>query len=174
MSAPTEREEKARGAISWRRAEIWVAIVLCFLGSLVVIDSVRLGASWGSDGPEAGYFPFYIGLILCVSSAAVLVQALFGRSARQHAPFVESPALRQVLSMFVPAALFVLGIQLIGLYVAAAIYIAGFMVWLGRYSVLRSALVGVLVSMLAFLTFEIWFQVPLYKGAFNPLEFLGY
>jgi len=23
-------------------------------------------------------------------------------------------------------------------------------------------------------TFEVWFQVPLYKGAFNPLSFLGY
>jgi hypothetical protein len=58
--------------------------------------------------------------------------------------------------------------------VAAAVYIAGFMLWLGNYSVLRSVLLGVIVSAVAFVTFEIWFQVPLYKGAFNALGYFGY
>jgi hypothetical protein len=30
------------------------------------------------------------------------------------------------------------------------------------------------VSAVAFVMFEVWFQVPLYKGAFDPLAFLGY
>ena len=30
------------------------------------------------------------------------------------------------------------------------------------------------VAAIAFLTFEVWFQVPLYKGAYDPLAFLGY
>jgi riboflavin transporter FmnP len=76
--------------------------------------------------------------------------------------------------VLVPAALFVLGIQLAGLYVAAAIYIAAFMRWLGNYSWLKSVVLGTVVSAAAFLTFEVWFQVPLYKGAFDPLSFLGY
>ena len=70
--------------------------------------------------------------------------------------------------------MFVLAIQIIGLYVAAALYIAGFMIWLGGYSWLKSILLGVAVSAVAFLTFEVWFQVPLYKGMYNPLAFLGY
>ena len=63
---------------------------------------------------------------------------------------------------------------MIGLYVAAAIYIAGFMIWLGKYGWLKGVLLGIAVSAVAFVTFEVWFQVPLYKGAFDPLAFLGY
>jgi hypothetical protein len=162
------------GGISMRVVEIVVAAALLALGSLVVFDSRRLGSSWGSDGPEAGYFPFYIGLIICLASLVILVQAILDRDGRGQKLFVEWGPLRHVLSMLLPAVLFVLAIQLVGLYVAAALYIAGFMLWLGGYSLLRSVLLGVIVSVIAFVTFEIWFQVPLYKGAFNPLEFLGY
>jgi hypothetical protein len=102
------------------------------------------------------------------------VQAIRDRSERGRRAFVDWQPLRQVLSVLVPAVLFVLAIQAIGLYVAAALYIAGFMLWLGNYSFAKSAVLGVMVSAIAFVTFEIWFQVPLYKGAFDPLAFLGY
>ncbi|MGZ8153944.1 MAG: tripartite tricarboxylate transporter TctB family protein [Burkholderiales bacterium] len=174
MSEQSDRSDTAVRGIRRRTAEIAVAAILFALGSLVVFDSRRLGSSWGSDGPEAGYFPFYIGLIICISSTAILAQAIFGRSRRRDEIFVEWQPLRQVMSILVPAVFFVLAIQLIGLYVAAAVYIAGFMLWLGGYGVAKSVGLGVIVSALAFVTFEIWFQVPLYKGAFDPLWFLGY
>lgn len=170
---PEPSNRQTRG-ISIAGAEIAVAAILFFFGALVVFDSYRLGFRWGSDGPEAGYFPFYIGLIICVSSLVILGQTLFGRRAGREGVFVEWQPLRQVLSVILPAAAFVLGIQLIGLYVAAAIYIAAFMRWLGRYPWWKSVVLGIAVSAVAFLTFEVWFQVPLYKGAFNPLGFLGY
>ena len=172
----TEADYRAarRGGITTRAAEITVALIVFALGALVLYDSIHLGFRWGSDGPEAGYFPFYIGLIICVSSTVTLAQVLFGRSAKLGGLFVEWQALRQVLSVLIPASLFVLAIQIIGLYVAAALYIAGFMIWLGGYSWLKSILLGVAVSAVAFLTFEVWFQVPLYKGMYNPLAFLGY
>lgn len=160
--------------ISTRTMEIVVAVILFGLGALVVFDSHRLGSSWGSDGPEAGYFPFYIGAIICISSAVIFGQALFGRVSRSGKIFVEWQPLRQVLSVLLPALLYVAGIQLIGLYVASAIYIAGFMIWLGKYGWVKSVALGLAVSAVAFATFEIWFQVPLYKGMFDPLAFLGY
>ena len=173
-SDPPAEPAHPAGGITVRAAEIVVASLLLALGALVVFDSRRLGASWGSDGPEAGYFPFYIGLIICLASLAILVQAVRNRDGRGRNLFVEWQPLRQVLSVLLPAALFVLAIQVVGLYVAAALYIAGFMLWLGNYSVAKSVFLGVAVSAVAFVTFEIWFQVPLYKGAFNVLGFLGY
>ena len=53
-----------RPAISTRTMEIIVALALLAVGALVVFDSYRLGAKWGDDGPQSGYFPFYIGLLL--------------------------------------------------------------------------------------------------------------
>jgi hypothetical protein len=173
MSEP-HSSGRGSGGISARTMEIVVAVLLFGIGSLVVYDSHRLGSSWGSDGPEAGYFPFYIGLIICISSTAVFIQNVFGKSGRRAGIFVEWQPLRQVLAVLLPAALYVLGIQIVGLYVASAIYIALFMVVLGKYSWLKSVSLGFAVSALAFATFEIWFKVPLYKGAFDPLSFLGY
>jgi hypothetical protein len=173
MSEP-ESSGAASGGISTRTVELVVAVVLFGIGSLVVYDSHRLGSSWGADGPEAGYFPFYIGAIICVSAAAVFIQMAFGKSGRRGGIFVEWQPLKQVLAVLLPAVLYVLGIQLIGLYVASAVYIALFMRMLGKYSWLKSVLLAFTVSAVSFATFEIWFQVPLYKGAYDPLSFLGY
>ena len=162
------------GGITMRSAEIAIALIVFGLGALVVYDSVRLGWRWGIEGPQAGYFPFYIGFVICISSAVILAQALRGRSHPRGEIFVEWQALRQVLSVLLPAALYVFAIQMIGLYVASALYIAGFMIWLGKYGWMKSALLGLAVSALAFVTFEVWFQVPLHKGAYDPLAFLGY
>ena len=59
-----------------RVMEIAVAVVLFVIGAIVVYDSYRLGSKWSSDGPQSGYFPFYIGLLICLSSAVNLAQAL--------------------------------------------------------------------------------------------------
>ena len=80
----------------------------------------------------------------------------------------------RVLSVLVPAAVFVLGIVFIGIYVAAAIYIALFMIVLGKYAPLKGAILGLAVSAFFFVMFEVWFKVPLYKGKLEPLSFLGY
>ena len=163
-----------RPGISVRIAEVVVAMVLLGLGGLVVYDSVRLGFRWAGDGPEAGYFPFYIGVFICIASLITLGQVLFGKTRGEHKVFVEWDQLKLVLSVLVPAAVFVLGIQLIGIYVASVAYIAFFMVWLGKYGWLKSVVLGVAVSVATFMMFEIWFKVPLFKGEFNPLSIIGY
>jgi hypothetical protein len=174
MSERRDPVETRSTGVRTRTMEVVVAVVLFTLGALVIYDSVRLGARWGSDGPQAGYFPFYVGLLICLSTLGIFAQAVFSRREKHDEIFVDWQPLRQVLAVLVPAIVYVAAIQLFGLYVASAFYIAAFMIWLGRYSWLRSLLVGFFVSALAFVTFEIWFQVPLYKGAFNPLAFLGY
>ncbi len=163
-----------RPGISVRTAEIVVAVFLLVLGGLVAYDSVRLGFRWVADGPEAGYFPFYIAMFICISSLGTLGQVLFGKTRDEHKVFVEWAQLKLVLSVLLPAAVFVFGIQMIGIYVASVAYIAVFMVWLGKYTWIKSVLLGIAVSVATFMMFEVWFKVPLFKGAFNPLGFLGY
>lgn len=150
-----------------------VAACLFLVGAVVLVEARRLGADWGSDGPGAGYFPFYIGLILAVCGAAIFVQSLRARACEQEV-FVDSVQSRRVLSVLLPSALYVGVIMLLGLYLASALFIALFMIVLGKYSVPKSVVVGVAVNVLFFCMFEIWFKVPLYKGALDPLGFLGY
>ena len=162
-----------RAAVSVRTMEFAVAIALFILGAIVVYDSYRLGSKWGSDGPQSGYFPFYIGLLICLSSVVNFVQAWLARAAAGEA-FVYRGPFKLVLTVLVPAVVYVLGVKYLGLYVASAIYIAIFMAWLGKYSWLKSVVVGLAVNASFFLMFEVWFKVPLFKGDLDPLRFLGY
>ncbi|MBU3558639.1 tripartite tricarboxylate transporter TctB family protein [Polynucleobacter sp. Nonnen-W13] len=161
-------------AISMRVMDIITALLFVAVGLVVMIGSLKLGASWGVDGPEAGYFPFYISLIILLSSTVTLYQAAIVNKKKKTESFVDSEPLKQVMAVLLPAIVFVLGVQLIGIYVASAIYIAIFMVWLGKYPIWKAVAVSVGVSAALYLMFEYWFQVPLPHGSwFNPLEFIG-
>jgi Tripartite tricarboxylate transporter TctB family len=150
-----------------------VAGLIFLLGAVVVVEARRLGAEWTSDGPGSGYFPFYIGLILCIASLGILYQATIGKS-KDRDTFVTSDQLKRVGSVLLPAMVYVLAITFLGLYVASAIYIALFMIILGKYSVAKSIALGIAVNVFFFFLFEVWFKVPLYKGTLAPLSFLGY
>lgn len=155
-----------------KAAEVLVAVAMLVFGLIVAFDSFRLGARWGTDGPQSGYFPFYIGVIIAVASLITLVTALLNRSAAVEI-FVEWHALKPVMAVLIPAGFYVLGVQLIGIYIASAIYIAIFMVWLGKYSWIKSALVGIVVNASFYTMFEIWFKVPLFKGSYDLLSLVG-
>lgn len=150
-----------------------VSAILLIVGLVVMYEARRLGASWTSDGPGAGYFPFYIGLVLSVSSVGIFYQAVASKN-KDTGAFVDRQQLRQVVSVFAPAVVYVLAVVFLGLYVASAIYIALFMIVLGKYSPVKSVIIGVAVNAAFFLMFEVWFKVPLYKGTLEPLAFLGY
>lgn len=173
MSEHTNNSNE-ESAISVRTMDIITSIGFLAIGLTVMIGSLKLGASWGSDGPEAGYFPFYISLIILLSSTVTLYQALIVNKKKKSESFVDSEPLKQVMAVLLPAVVFVLGVQLIGIYVASALYIAIFMVWLGKYPIWKAVAVSVGVSVALYLMFEYWFQVPLPHGSwFNPLEFVG-
>jgi putative tricarboxylic transport membrane protein len=127
---------------------------------------VRLGARWGDDGPQAGYFPFYIGLLVCLSAAVNFIVALAGKRDRGRI-FVEGEKLKLVLAVLVPAAIYVAVIGWTGIYVASAVFIAFFMRWLGTYVWWKVAAVSIGTMAVFFVIFEMWFKVPLPKG---PLE----
>jgi len=157
-----------RPAFGQKSAEVAVAALFLLLGAIVVYDSVRLGARWGSDGPQAGYFPFYIAVFVCVSSAINLALALLKKKGEARA-FVGVEQLKLVLSVLVPSVLYVALIAGTGIYVASAVFIAFFMRWLGKYPWWKVAAVSIGNSVVFFLIFEIWFKVPLPKGWFERL-----
>jgi len=66
----------------------------------------------------------------------------------------------------------VLLMNFIGLYVAAALYIGFYMKWVGRHSWLSVITLSIAIPVITFMTFEMWFLVPLPKGPFE--HWLGY
>lgn len=168
-----QENEIGRQGVATYKVEAVVAFLIFILGITVITGSWKLGSGWTTDGPGAGYFPFYIGILLCVAGLGVMYQSLFGKKKNTDI-FVDNEQLKLVLSVFIPACVYVLVVQFLGMYVASTIYIALFMIILGKFSKIKSILTAAAVMILFFLMFEVWFKVPLFKGKFDPLAFLGY
>ncbi len=165
MDQGPQGTQAGRAAFRQKTAEVAVALLFLAIAAVVMYDSRRLGAKWDFDGPQAGYFPFYIALIMAIASAANLVFAL--RRTFKDKTFVEVGQLMLVLKVLVPAAIYVAAIVWTGIYVASTVFIAFFMRWLGKYPWWKVAVVSVSTSVVFFLIFEVWFLVPLPKG---PVE----
>ena len=158
---------EGRPAFGQRSAEVVVAALFLVLGAIVIWDSVRLGARWADDGPQAGYFPFYIAVLMCIASAINLVLAVLKKG--DLGAFVGVEQLKLVLSVLIPSIVYVALVAWLGIYVASVIFVAFFMRWLGKYAWWKVAAVSVGNSVVFFLIFEMWFKVPLPKGVVERL-----
>jgi putative tricarboxylic transport membrane protein len=155
-----------RAAFRYRAAELAVAGGFFVLGAIVIYDSLRLGMRWIAEGPQPGYFPFYLGVIICISSLVTFVIALRMPEAKNKT-FVETGQLKLVLSVLIPSMAYVALVGWLGIYVSAVLFIGLFMRWLGKYPWWKVVVVSVGTAVVFFLIFERWFLVPLPKG---PVE----
>jgi putative tricarboxylic transport membrane protein len=165
MDNEREQQGKTRSALSTRAAEIATALVVLALGCLVIYDSIRVGHGWGADGPQAGFYPFYVGMALCAAALGILLQQLFTHAKNEQ--FVGAGAFGHVLALLLPSICYVVAIYFLGIYVSSALFLYLFMVREGKYSLLNALPVSLGVPLALFLVFEIWFNVALPKG---PLE----
>jgi putative tricarboxylic transport membrane protein len=163
-------QEQQRG-LTRAAADAIAAFVVFLVGVVMMVDNHRIGAGWAPDGPESGYFPFRIGVILCIASVVVLLKSLIGKG-RDREIFVPWKKFKLVLLVLLPTMLYVLAIEFIGIYVASALFIGAFMRVMDKYSWAKTILIGIGTSLVLFWLFEMQFLVPLPKG---PLEALfGY
>jgi hypothetical protein len=144
--------------------ESGITILIALFGVIVIIGSIQAGIDWGAEGPRAGFFPFYLGVIIVISSAINLRNEIRGG---RPGLFAEWSQLRQVMRVVIPTTLYVGTMPYIGLYVGSTVLIAWFMRRLGKYNWLTVAAVAIGVPVLTYIVFERWFLVPLPKG---PLE----
>lgn len=162
----SEKPEASGQSVGTRWPELIVAAVLMLLAVLVIVDSLRVGTGWAEDGPRSGYFPFYIGVLLLLSSGSVLVGQLL-KWRGEDSEFAKRTQIALVIAVLVPMAVYVGLIALIGIYLASLALIAYFMRRHGRYGWLLTGSVAVGVPLFFFIVFERWFLVPLPKG---PIE----
>jgi hypothetical protein len=154
-----------RTLVGARSTEVVVMALLVGLAVLFGWDNVRTGIAWQPDGPEAGYFPFYLSVMLGVAALYGAIDAALRRPAGDA--FVTRAQFFRVLQVLVPAILFVLATQFLGIYVASFFLILGFMWFIGRIALWKSVLTAVIFTVAIFFTFEVSFNVIMPKG---PIE----
>jgi hypothetical protein len=153
--------------VATRTVELVVFVALFAFAGVMAFDNWRTGIGWAPDGPQAGYFPFYLSVILAAASVYGLLVAL--RQSGVGKGFVQRAQFRRVLQVFVPTALFCLGTQLLGLYIASFLLVAGFMRFIGRIAWWKSIVTSLVFAVSMFLVFNLAFDVIMPKG---PIETL--
>src|SRR5918992_198232 len=158
-----------------RALDLVTAALLMLLSGIVIYDALRLGAGWGVEGPQSGFFPFWLAALLATVSVAIFAHA--GRR-RSQEPFVTAERFAPVLKVLAPLTAFVILTDPpgpwsgLGLYAAGGLYLASYMRWVGGHRWRTVVALATAVPVLLFFIFETWFLVPMPKG---PLEgWFGY
>jgi hypothetical protein len=163
----SEQSHPAESGPPQRTVEIAVALATLAFGIIVLFGSLQVGIDWGVEGPKPGFFPFYISLFIIVGSIYNLLQAAHFGGIKEGL-FSSWEQLRRVISVVVPATIYVALVPFVGIYVSSMLLIAFFMMWLGNYNAWKTVPIAVGVPVVVYFVFERYFQIPLPKG---PIEY---
>jgi putative tricarboxylic transport membrane protein len=164
--APDDDKDTSPAVAGTRPVEgATLALVLAF-ALLMMWDNWHTGARWESTGPQAGYFPFYVSLILAGACLWGLAAEAMAR-ATPSAPFVRRNQLGRVLQVFIPTLLYVPAVQWLGIYLSSFILVAGFMRFVGRIRWWVCLVTAFVFAAGMFAVFDVAFDVIMPKG---PLE----
>ena len=153
-----------------RKADIICALIILFIGILIMYDSIRLGCGWAMSGPRAGFFPLIMSLIVIIGCLIVIAQAIARKGvSSSNRPFIPKGGLKPVLNVVVPAIVMVILAEYIGLYIAAGLYMAVYMRWIGKYRWNTVILLSIVVPLSAYLLFDKLFLVPMPRGILGDM-----
>jgi len=160
-----------RSFLTIRTVEIVVCLLLLALSVMVMMEGVRLGAGWSERGPESGFFPFALALIMAIGLAAAAVSAW--REAATRPFFEASEEWIDLLKVGVPAGLAIALTPTLGLYLTSGLYVLGFMAWYGRFPWWQALLGGLSVPAGLYLMLRYGFNIampmsPWYRQGILP------
>jgi len=154
--------------ISRRSLETATALLTGAFGVAVVVSSLGNGIGWSAAGVDAGTFPFIVGLIILSGSVFNLVQAWL--EAREI--LLRPSELKRLAMLFIPAAVYVGVIPLIGMYLASAAYVFGALAWHKRGAFVFAGVAAIGTALALYLIFERTFQISLPRGLLS--DFIGF
>jgi len=163
---PDAPDDSSPAVTTTRTVELVVYAALIAFALLLGFDNWKSGAGWEKDGPQSGYLPFYLCVILAAASLYGLGKAIATRELGAKT-FVTRDQLRRVMQVFVPTFVFVALTQWLGIYVASLLLVAGFMRIIGRIAWWKSLVTSLVFALVMFVTFEVAFDVIMPKG---PIE----
>jgi putative tricarboxylic transport membrane protein len=147
-----------------RQADVGVALLLLVLAVLVAVGALQLDIGWGMNGPKGGFFPFWLAVGLALCCLVILVQAFRDTSPASNRPLVRPGGWAPLLKVAAPATAMVALTEVIGLYLAAALYIGFYMRWIGKHPWFLVVAVSIGVPLSSYLIFDKWLLIPIPKG----------
>jgi hypothetical protein len=151
--------------MTYRQVEIGAVVVFLLLGALVLLDTIRLGPGWGESGPQPGFFPFVMTILLVLGTLGVIYVELYRQSDTR--PFFEvSEEVADLLKVGIPIVIVAFVIRWLGLYAGAGLYIAFFMAWYGKFRWYSALAGGIILPVVLWLVLREGFNISMPMSVF--------
>ena len=142
---------------------------LLLLGLYIIWNALEYGYTRGTT-PGPGFFPFWIGLLLTISSAINLVRSLIGAEVLDS--LFDAAGFYKALAILSTVVAFIVLAPFIGLLTGTALLIpvVAFVIrrrWTARFAA-TILTVAVIFPVVCYFLFAVYLQVPLIEG---PLGF---
>ena len=155
-------------ALTRHSMELAVAAAITAFGGAIIAGSLQLSIGWASTGPQSGYFPFRLGVLLCITSGLLFLQLAFKQGKNEkEGTFATGEQIRRSLAMFFPTFVLVVAMPWAGCYVTSGLYLMYMARVHGSFSWAKAASLAVVLVVALYGLFDYWFMVPLAKG---PIE----
>jgi len=71
-----------------RKADVGFALILFGFAVLVAWECLQLDIGWGLNGPQGGFFPFWLAVGMAICCLIILGQAFWGTTPTLRQPLV--------------------------------------------------------------------------------------
>ena len=105
------------------------------LSVLVMIECFRLGFGWDEmSGPQAGFVPFYLAMLMILSSLFIFYLGWKGEKKEDDNFFINREGMMEAIKIAATALLFTIILVFAGVYFAMLIFAPIFVRWLGKHN----------------------------------------
>ena len=154
-------------------ASFWAALSVAILFEIQVIPFTKQPIGWAKGlGPQAGWFPFWLAVIMLICSLIVLIPKVLQavrEGLGEDTTFVSVEGFKALMNAFLPMLIYVITIPWLGFYLGSTIYLIYYIRMVGKHSWTLSLFTGIIFSVSVFLIFEKALKLTLAKGFIEPI-----
>jgi hypothetical protein len=146
-----------------RNADRVTAALLLAFSVAFAAGALKQYQWWGPGGPGPAFMPFWLGLVMACLAVGLLI-----RSMRQTDPgatwFPRGEGLRDMLVVLGVTVLFVALLNVLGMVIGTALYLAVLIWYLGKHRWWVIVAVALAAAFFNWLVFVHWLRVPFPEG----------
>ncbi len=136
------------------------------LSIIVMVTCYELGFGWvEQQGPAAGMVPFYLALLMLVSSAFIFYLGLRMEKKEDDRFFVNKEGMMEAGRIAATSLIFTVIFVYAGCYFAMLVFSPLFVKWLGKHSWKATIAFTVIIVLTIYVGMEVGLKIPLPRSA---------
>ena len=146
-----------------RQADRVTAALLLAFAVAFSVGALKNYQWWGSGGPGPAFLPFWLGLVMALLALGLLLRSL-KQQHPGHAWLPRGEGLRDMLVVLAVTVAFVALLNVTGMIIGTALYLAVLVRYLGRHRWWVTLAIALAAAGFNWLVFVHWLRVPMPEG----------